>query len=144
MSTKNNEICHRQLKHVTNIFLLVHPSSLNLSKDENGSPNGKQVLTVHVWDSEENIVPPAEISSRLNLRESEEFLVKYKIAGILTETIIEGQDLTIFYIIIGVLALLLGVAICVSVIIVCMIKRKFDRKQRAAEVLNEVNAGNLF
>ena len=144
MSTKNSEICHRHFKHVTNMFLLEYRSSLNLSKDENGSPNGKQVLTVHVWDSEENIVPPAEISSRLNLRESEEFLVKYKIAGILTETIIEGQDLTIFYIIIGVLALLLVVAICVSVIIVCMIKRKFDRKQRAAEVLNEVNAGNLF
>ena len=113
-------------------------------KDENGTPNGKQVLTVHVWDSEENIVPPAEISSRLNLRESEDFLVKYKIAGILTETTIEKEDLTIFYIIIGVLALLLVVAICVSVIIVCMIKRKFDRKQRAAEVLNEVNAGKIF
>ena len=63
-------------------------------------------MTVHVWDNEENIVPPAEISSRLNLRESEDFLVKYKIAGILTETTIEGEDLTIFYIIIGVLALL--------------------------------------
>ena len=101
-------------------------------------------MTVHVWDNEENIVPPAEISSRLNLRESEDFLVKYKIAGILTETTIEGEDLTIFYIIIGVLALLLVVAICVSVIIVCMIKRKFDRKQRAAEVLNEVNAGKIY
>ena len=122
----------------------IRSNIIEFEKDENGTPNGKQVLTVHVWDNEENIVPPAEISSRLNLRESEDFLVKYKIAGILTETTIEGEDLTIFYIIIGVLALLLVVAICVSVIIVCMIKRKFDRKQRAAEVLNEVNAGKIF
>ena len=127
----------------TSLSPLWRVQRVEFKKDENGTPNGKQVLTVHVWDNEENIVPPAEISSRLNLRESEDFLVKYKIAGILTETTIEGENLTIFYIIIGVLALLLVVAICVSVIIVCMIKRKFDRKQRAAEVLNEVNAGKI-
>ena len=71
-------------------------------------------------------------------------MIKYKIAGILTENAIEGQDLTIFFIIIAVLAILLLASIIVSLVVVCMIKRKFEMKQRAAEVLNEVNAGWLI
>ena len=103
--------------------------------------SNKNLIVAHVWNDQEEIIPPAEVISKLISRESEEFLLEYKVVGIKNVEDETDDGFNVLYVVIGVLGGALLITIIVAIITVKMLKDKFDRKQKAANVLNEVNAG---
>ena len=116
-----------------NVKAIVHQIIPELSNrkaaesDSSTSSLSSNLIVAHVWNENEEIVDPSLVISKLISRESEEFLLEYKVIGIKSVEEQEDNSINILYIIIGVLGGTLFITVIVAVVTVRMLRNKFER-----------------